>query len=505
MTLNTILDMAAGNDNRIAVGSLESGGTSAHIQDLAARAATWFVEQEIDHVVYIAEGSDAFPVALFGSELAGLPFAPLNYRWATTALHEAIDRLGRVMLIADSEVAQRLTHPGPAVKAVVTSTGFLDLIASSVPIAAPMEMQSPVIALFTSGTSGTPKIATLSAHNITSYIFGTADFGSSAAGDAQIVSVPPYHIAGIANLLSSLYVGRRIVYFPHFEPRAWVEAVERESITHAMLVPTMLARILDVLKEDDQPRLTTLRHISYGGGRMPRPIITELLRRLPATDFVNGYGLTETSSSITVLGPQDHRDSLLSEVPEVSQRLGSVGRALPTVELTVRDDSGNEVPAGEVGEVWVRGDQVSGHYTGSGSVLDAEGWFRTKDSGRVDSAGFLFVEGRLDDVIVRGGENISPGEIEDVLISYPSVSDAGVVGIPDDDWGEVVVAAVVPAANASVDITELDAFVRTRLRSSKAPHRIVVTEALPYNDNGKLVRRVLRSQLLDASSDRQYG
>jgi acyl-CoA synthetase (AMP-forming)/AMP-acid ligase II len=174
--------------------------------------------------------------------------------------------------------------------------------------------------------------------------------------------------------------------------------------------------------------------------------------------------------------------------------LGSVGRVLPGVELSIRDPEGNPVPDGELGEIWVRGEQVSGEYLGVERHAD-EGWFNTRDSGRLDADGYLFVHGRLDDVIVRGGENLSPGEIEAVLLEHPAVESAAVVGIPDVEWGERVVAAVVLHPGAHVDESELRDHVRSALRSACTPERIKLTDELPFNETGKLLRRVLREEL----------
>jgi fatty-acyl-CoA synthase len=214
---------------------------------------------------------------------------------------------------------------------------------------------------------------------------------------------------------------------------------------------------------------------------------------LPDVDLTNAYGLTETSSTIAVLGPDDHRAARDGD-PVATGRLSSAGRVLPTVEIEVRGGLGEALPAGETGEIWVRGEQVSGEYLGKDSGLD-EGWFATRDAGHLDSAGYLFVHGRLDDVIVRGGENLSPGEIEGVLVEHPAVAAAAVVGIPDTEWGEAVVAAVVLQPGQAADEEELRDFVRERLRSTKTPQRIEVRGELPFNETGKLLRRVLRDEL----------
>jgi fatty-acyl-CoA synthase len=256
--------------------------------------------------------------------------------------------------------------------------------------------------------------------------------------------------------------------------------------------PTMLGRILDVLEKTGE-RLPALKALSYGGGRMPLPVIERALMLLPHVDFVNAYGLTETSSTIAVLGPEDHRAAIASDDEAVRRRLGSVGRPLPSVELEIRGPDGEVLPPGAHGEIHVRGEQVSGEYTHRKARQD-DGWFATNDGGWMDEDGYLFVEGRLDDVIVRGGENISPGEIEDVLREHPGVADVAVLGLPDDHWGERVAAVVVPGeARPSVD--DLTAFAKARLRSTKTPEVWEFRDALPYNDTGKLLRRQLKAEM----------
>ena len=175
---------------------------------------------------------------------------------------------------------------------------------------------------------------------------------------------------------------------------------------------------------------------------MPLELVERTLRDLPHVDLVNAYGLTETSSTIAMLTPDDHREAFASDDPAVRARLGSVGRPLPSLEVEVRGDDDAVLPPGEKGEIWVRGEQVAGEYVGS-NVLTEDGWFRTRDAGWFDDEGFLYVDGRLDDVIVRGAENISPGEIEEVLMAHPAVAEAAVIGIPDAEWGEAVAAVVV--------------------------------------------------------------
>jgi fatty-acyl-CoA synthase len=231
---------------------------------------------------------------------------------------------------------------------------------------------------------------------------------------------------------------------------------------------------------------------------MPPAVIERAMALLPDLGFVNAYGLTETSSTIALLGPDDHREAFASGDPAIRARLASVGRPLPGIDVSIRDVDGEPVGAGERGEIWVRGEQVSGEYLGVATGAGAgagEGWFPTRDAGQLDEAGYLFVHGRLDDVIVRGGENLSPGEIEQVLMEHTAVDAAAVVGIPDPEWGERVVAAVVPVVGREVTEDELRDFVRAALRSTKTPERIDFRDELPFNETGKLLRRILREEL----------
>ncbi|MGV0835125.1 class I adenylate-forming enzyme family protein [Mycolicibacterium thermoresistibile] len=509
MNLTMLLEMAAdAGPDRVAVGSRDGGLTYRQLLDHARAMATELTASDPQreapgHVALVDLNTPAVPVLVFGAATAGIPIAPLNYRLTDEQLNEAVRRLTPVTVVAGADAAGRVA-PGDGV--VIRGTD--EVIAAAASGAADPELpfvdsDDPAVLLFTSGTTGAPKAAVLRHRHLTNYIVGTVEFFNADEDEAILVSVPNYHIAGISSVLSSVYAGRRMVQLPAFSPEAWVDLAAAERITQAMVVPTMLGRILDVL-EARGTALPTLRTLSYGGGRMPPQTVERAMRLLPHVDFVNAYGLTETSSTIAVLGPEDHRAALRSDDPVVRARLGSVGRPVPSVEVEIRDHTGAPVPAGEFGEVFVRGEQVAGEYT-SHSALDADGWYPTRDRGRLDAEGYLFLDGRADDVIVRGGENMSPGEIEDVLVAHPAVAEAAVVGVADREWGERVEAVVVAAPGAAVLESELQDWVRQRLRSTRVPAHIHQWDELPYNETGKLLRRALRDELnalaRSASSD----
>jgi acyl-CoA synthetase (AMP-forming)/AMP-acid ligase II len=233
---------------------------------------------------------------------------------------------------------------------------------------------------------------------------------------------------------------------------------------------------------------------------MPTPVLERAVELFPGTGFVNAYGLTETSSTVALLGPEDLRAALASADPNVRARLGSVGRLLPGIELEVRDESGTRLPVGQTGLLYFRGDQIAGEYAGDHAgnpVIDEEGWFSSRDRGRIDEEGYLFVEGRADDTIIRGGENIAPAEIEDVLLACEGIVDAAVVGLADDEWGQRLVAVVVPEGRATVTEEELKRVIRDQLRSSKTPESIEFWTELPRTDTGKLLRRQIVARLAD--------
>jgi acyl-CoA synthetase (AMP-forming)/AMP-acid ligase II len=265
-----------------------------------------------------------------------------------------------------------------------------------------------------------------------------------------------------------------------------------------MVVPTMLARIIDSAGDRSVP---SLRSLSYGGAPMPAALIERGLREWTEVGFVNAYGLTETSSTVALLGPEDHRTALASADPAVRARLSSVGQPLPGIELEIRGPAGEILGPGQAGRICVRGGQVSAEYAGHGRAVDGRGFFDTRDDGYLDSGGYLFISGRTDDTIIRGAENIAPAEIEDVLLRHPAVLDAVVFGVPDSEWGQRIEAAVVARPEADLDQAELRDFTLRALRSSKTPDRFWLLDALPRTETGKLLRRMVPGLVAQTGSD----
>jgi len=491
----TMLDMAAtGMPDRVGVGRLCAAGpaprglTYPALRDRARRGAGLLAAQGVEELVYVGVNADDFAVALFAAAWAGVPLVPLNYRLSRDAMGRLLAHHPNALVISD-------LHP-PTTAHTVTVAQWRAACAEPAGDVSPWsdDPEAVAVLLYTSGTTSEPKAAILRHRHLTSYLLGSVDFGAADEREAVVVSVPPYHIAGVSNLLSNICAGRRVVYLESFTAQGWLDCVRTEQITHALLVPTMLAAVIEHLGQTASADVSTLKSLAYGGAKMPIPVLERAIRLFPNVDFVNAYGLTETSSTIAVLGPDDHRAALLGD-SVARARLGSAGRLLPGIQIEIRGPGG-PLPAGTAGDIHVRGEQVSGEYRGAGSVLDDNGWFGTRDRGWVDEDGYLFVEGRTDDTIIRGGENIAPAEIEDVLLEHPAVVDAVVFGVPDEHWGQDIAAAVVFRAGGTVSTEELREWARTRLRGSKTPALIVVRDALPQTATGKILRRELLADLL---------
>jgi acyl-CoA synthetase (AMP-forming)/AMP-acid ligase II len=517
VNISLLLDMAAdGFGDRVLVGRRSAGLTADRVRRLSIAGARHIRDAGADAVVYLGVNGPAFPVALFAAARAGVPLVPVNYRLGADQSRPLLANHPHALGLAGPAEIGALRAAGltaltfdewlAAIEAGDQADADADADGGETETGDQADDENTAaVLIYTSGTTAAPKGVLVKHKNLLAYVFGTVEFASADEKDVALVSVPPYHIAAVANAITNLYAGRRTVVLEQFTAAEWLELVRAEGVTNALVVPTMLARIIndgdindgDIndgdINDTDVPSLRTL---AYGGAPMPASLIERALRRWPHVGFVNAYGLTETSSTIAVLGPDDHRAALASDDPAIRARLSSAGRPVPGLDLIIRDEEGAELPAGAAGRIWVRGDQVSGEYAGGAAAVDAEGWFDTRDQGYLDSGGYLFIGGRADDTIIRGAENIAPAEIEDVLLAHPEVDDAVVVGVPDDEWGQRIEAAVVLRAVATVTPDELRAHVRSRIRGSKTPDRIEVWAEIPRTETGKLIRRHALERLL---------
>ncbi len=493
MNLLLLLEMAGSLDpDRPAFRFAGEEMTIGALSDRALRIGTSLAQSGYSSLAYGASNSLAFPVAVFAASAAGIPLVPINYRLSADRRQNILSRHPGALLVAEESQLADLEATGHQ---AVDTDRFLALGADGAITTSDPDPEDIAVLLYTSGTTSEPKAVVLRHRHLTSYVVGTVEYGAAAPTHAALVAVPPYHIAGVAHVLTNLYAGRRVIYLDAFDAAEWLSLVRDQGVTHAMVVPTMLARIVEQLEESGGPAPPSLESIVYGGAAMPATVLERALRAFPEVGFVNAYGLTETASTIALLDPEDHRRALLDPDPAVRDRLRSAGKVVPGVEIEIRDGNGKPLGPDSAGEIYVRGPQVSGEYLGADVPGGTDGWFATRDNGYLDSEGYLFLSGRADDTIIRGGENIAPAEIEDVLALHPGVADCAVVGVDDDEWGQRTVAVVVTRTGTDLSPDEVRQWVRQRLRGSRTPDQVEFRAELPYTETGKLLRRLLRDEL----------
>ncbi len=351
------------------------------------------------------------------------------------------------------------------------------------------------IIMFTAGTTGTPKGVMLSHNSFTSYILANVEPVDMDTAEKNILTVPLHHIAGVQAVMAAVYGGRTLVLQRQFDEEGWMKLVQEEKVNRAMMVPTMLKRLMDrpAFKDYD---LSSLRVVTYGAAPMPLEVIKKAIVEFPNTRFINAFGQTETASTITMLPPDAH--DIHEGDPDYEQkmkRLGSIGKPLPDVEVRIVNEEGNDVSLGENGEIVARGDRLmKGYWNREEATKETlrGGWLYTGDLGYWDDEGFIFLSGRAKDFLKRGGEMIAPEEVEQIIMSHPSVDEAAIIGIPDIEWGERVRAIVVRKPGAELTAEEVIEHCRPRMAGFKRPEDVVFIDELPRNPMGKVLKRVLR-------------
>ena len=304
------------------------------------------------------------------------------------------------------------------------------------------------------------------------------------------VAMPLFHVGGTSYSLIAWCAGAPIHIMRMPDPSAALAMLEHEKITHTFYVPALMAAMTQV-PGADQRDYSSLKVLSYGASPMPLPLMRACLKLFPRGTMQQVYGMTEQSGVVTILGPEDH------ENPAVAHRLVSAGKAIHGVEIEIRDPTtGQPMPAGQSGEIWVRSEQVMGGYWGkpdaTAAAITPDGWYRSGDGGHIDSDGYVYVTDRIKDMIISGGENIYPAEIERVLAEHPALADVAVIGVPDERWGEVPKAVVVLRPDARFEPNELVGWCRERLAGYKVPKTVDVVAELPRNPTGKVLKRELR-------------
>ncbi|WP_027860467.1 long-chain-fatty-acid--CoA ligase [Marmoricola sp. URHB0036] len=431
----------------------------------------------------------------------GAANAIINFRLAGDEIDYAVNDSGARLLLVGTElmpqiekIRDRLTNVEHVIE-VAPEGGDGDeyeaMLAAAEPVGRDPEVTPDDVCLvmYSSGTTGRPKGVTLSQANMVAHTLNAHEGWGFDDGDKNMVSMPLFHVGGSSYVLFGIHDGVPSVMTRDPDGASLAGAI-MQGANRTFLVPAVLAQVLQ--SGDDAIKLFgQLKTYCYGAAPMPMPLLRAAIKAWPDTDFLQVYGLTELCGVITHLLPDAHRDDAHPE------RLVSAGRLIPQAQLKVVDpESLEEVPTGENGELWFRTPQLMQGYLNkpeaTAEVITEDGWFRTGDMGKVDADGFVYVEDRLKDMIISGGENIYSPEIERVLAEHPAVAEVAIIGVPDDRWGETVKAVVSLKPDTEATEEELIAFCREHLAHYKCPKSVDIIEALPRNPTGKILKRDLR-------------
>lgn len=452
-----------------------------------------------DRIAYHGRNRDLFFPVLFGAMRAGVVLVPVNWRNTAAETRHVLDDSGASLVFADTEFLPVVEAASDGKVPVILvdgagPDGLQHLLDHSIPAdATPSDPHAPALLLYTSGTTGRPKGALASQFALAAQRHAERCSGHfDDWGDDEILlsPLPNFHIGGLSWALSAFVRGVPLIVSDNPAPAAMLDTIGQKGVTRAFMVPTLVRGLIDEMHARGLTR-STLRGIHYGAAAMDPQLLDRSVATLGCR-FLQYYGMTEVGGSATVLGPALHD-------PARPHLLRSVGRPLPGFELSVRDPEGALLPPDVPGEIWIRGPSLTAGYwrrPDADAEAMVDGWYRTGDGGRLDEEGFLFLTDRIKDMIVSGGENVYPAEVEAALRDHPAVADCAVFGLPHARWGEGVTAAVELRPGHSINAEDLIDFARTRLAAFKIPRRIAFGVTLPRTASGKVQRGVLRSAFM---------
>jgi long-chain acyl-CoA synthetase len=495
-----VREVAAARPEHVAIRYGERGLTYRELDERSNRLAKTLLASgagEGSRVAYLDRTAPEVIELFFAASKIGAVTVPLNWRLAPAELAAVVSDARPPVLIAGESyatVAEELARglsPAPAL--IVAGDDYEHRLAAhdAVDPGGRGESHDVVLQMYTSGTTGTPK-GVLTTHRNMAACAETSPWWGFGSDSVSMTPLPMFHIGGIGWAFLGLWNGATTVLVRDFDAPAVLDILEGQRVTNAVLVPTML-QLLTAVPGAAERDFSALRCIAYGASPITTPVLRAALRTFRAPLY-GIYGLTETTGGITQLEPADHD-------PDGPRQhlLQSAGRPFPWVELRIADpETGAERASRQAGEVWLRAPNVMAGYSNrpaeTAAALTPDGWLRTGDGGYVDEEGYLFLTDRIKDMIVSGGENVYPIEVEEALSQHSDVAEVAVIGVPDARWGESVKALVVRRPGASCTSDELVAFARERLAGYKLPRSVEFVEDLPRTPTGKVLKRELRDR-----------
>ena len=461
--------------------------TFAQLDDASNRIAQGLTSLGIgpgDRIACLTKRTADCVALLLAANKVGAVCMPVNWRLAPPEIDYIVENGQAKLMVADA------AFPYSKIRTFVTEqfSSWYGEFEARDPGRQP-ELDETALQLYSSGTTGLPKGVELTHRNLRAGMMQAvpAAIGYHGAPDVMLNALPTYHIAGVGVALLTASKGGMSVLYPDFDPARVIAAIAEHRITHSFLVPAMIQFMLQV-PGAERADYSSLKGISYGASPISEKVLIEAMRVFKCR-FMQVYGLTETTGAVTCLPPEDHD-------PEGPRQhlLRSAGKPIDGVELRVVDAAGRDCAEGEVGEVWIRSGQNMKGYWASRKATEealAGGWFRSGDAGYLRE-GYVYMHDRIKDMILSGGENIYPAEVENVLMQHPAVADGAVIGVPDEQWGESVKACVVLKAGAQAAPADIIGFMRERIAHFKCPRSVDFIDAIPRNPTGKILKRVLR-------------
>lgn len=448
-----------------------------------------------DRVAYFGKNSDRSVELAMGAARAGMVFIPIIWRLAPKEVEFILQDSGAGVLFVEPEFAEQLPFEG---KKILTDDSFdvwRDAQSDSA-VTTEVSAHDGLLQLYTSGTTGLPKGVVLSHHNGTHFRPLMKEHNiywyCADAGDSMIFAMPYGHIAGVGTALGAVLGGQELIIHREFDPALMIADVEKYRVKWLFIVPAALGIML-AHPDAQNADFSSVKGLTYGASPIPLDMLKEGVERLKC-DFAQLYGLTETFGTVISLSPDDHKPENVAGREHVMK---SAGKPMPGVEVMIMDEDLQPLPHNTTGEVAIRSDAVMLGYWNrpeeNEKAMIGDGWFRTGDAGMVDDEGYLYIQDRIKDMIITGGENVYPAQVESALYGHPDIADIAVIGVPDEKWGEAVKAVVVPKPGSGLTEEGVIAYAKEQIAGFKCPKSIDFIEALPRNPSGKILRRELRA------------